>query len=109
MNGFNTVVLEGVVSDDSGIDAGFFEVEYSRRYKNADGTPNEQKFKFNCEARGNVKKFAMDKLFNGRGVRIVGRLENRVRVEDGVPRTSNVVLCEHLEFKPWFGPKEDAV
>ena len=106
MNMLNSLILEGnVVKECSLIPNGkCFDIEVLRYYKNADGDMVEDKSIFTVELCGNLASETItNKLKEGRGVRIVGRLkQKRWKEEDGKEYSRIVVIAEHLEFKPDF-------
>ena len=107
MNNLNSLIVEGTVekteikeTNTSKIAIVFLKTV--RSYRNADGFTVEEESTFEVLCYGNmvdyVAKFAKD----GRGVRVVGRLKQEKWWDgDDIQRSKIVVICEHIEFKPF--------
>lgn len=105
MNMLNSLILEGEVTRglERHPDYDDFEVETTRYYKKEDETLGEEKSTFTVEVYGAMLKYEPFKrnVYEGRGVRIVGRLkQRRWKDEKGKEFSRVVVIAEHIEYKP---------
>ena len=101
MNMLNSVILEGVVSDEPHLDETSdvlnFTIEYTRYYKNKAGKKVTETSQFRVVAFNSMCKRP---LKNGSEVRIVGRLkQNKWTDKDGVPHSEVLIMAEHIEIK----------
>lgn len=96
MNMLNSVILEGVVSEGLNED-GVFTTCSSRYSKVGEGLVEEKTF-VKCIVEGRSRTHVSDKLNEGRGVRIVGRLKE---IEGNLG-----LFAEHIEVKPLGVKKE---
>lgn len=112
MNMLNSIILEGNVVEglssipDCSIEGKDFGIEVIRYYKNREGENVEDKSYFRVEIYGNMtdEKFTKN-IYIGRGIRIVGRLKQKIWTDkEGKEHSRVVVIAEYLEFKPHKKP-----
>ena len=101
MNMLNSLILEGVVSDEPHLDETSdvlnFTIEYTRYYKNKAGKKVTETSQFRVVAFNSMCKRP---LKNGSDVRIVGRLkQNKWTDKDGVPHSEVLIMAEYIEIK----------
>ena len=101
MNMLNSLILEGVVSDEPHLDETSdvlnFTIEYTRYYKNKAGKKVTETSQFRVVAFNSMCKRP---LKNGSEVRIVGRLkQNKWTDKDGVPHSEVLIMAEYIEIK----------
>lgn len=101
MNMLNSLILEGVVSDEPHLDETSdvlnFTIEYTRYYKNKAGKKVTETSLFRVVAFNSMCKRP---LKNGSDVRIVGRLkQNKWTDKDGVPHSEVLIMAEYIEIK----------
>ena len=101
MNMLNSLILEGVVSDephsDETSDVLNFTIEYTRYYKNKAGKKVTETSLFRVVAFNSMCKRP---LKNGSEVRIVGRLkQNKWTDKDGMPHSEVLIMAEYIEIK----------
>ena len=100
MNMLNSLIIEGVVSDDPHLvetsDVLNFTVETTRYYKNSAGEDVEEKSSFKVVAFGAMSKLP---LKEGMGVRVVGRLKQNTWVDGGVTHSEVIVVAELIEMR----------
>lgn len=83
-----------------------FAIAVNRSYsdkKPSERKPEDWKTKtsyISIESWGNVAESCARYLSKGRGVRVVGRLNQTRWKSDGMPRQKLVVIAEHVEFQP---------
>ena len=117
MNQLNQIILEGncasnlTVSESSaGIKTGNLIIEVNRHYKNRNGETVEEVSSFDVEVYGEMAEVLSSKLSKGRGVRLVGRLKQKMwKDSDGKQHIKVVVLAEHIEIKPQFKKEAENV
>jgi single-strand DNA-binding protein len=79
----------------------------SRYYKVDSGFEKEVSF-FDVETWARLAEACYDKGRKGRGIRVVGRLnEDRWTDNDGKPRSKIRIIAEHVEFRPEFKKDEE--
>ena len=101
MNMLNSLILEGVVSDEPHLDETSdvlnFTIEYTRYYKNKAGKKVTETSLFRVVAFNSMCKRP---LKNGSDVRIVGRLkQNKWTDKDGVSHSEVLIMAEYIEIK----------
>ena len=110
MNMLNSLIIEGDVTRrlEKNPRCSDFEL-VSVRYNKVDGEMVEEKDYFTVEVFGKLAEISEDKLVNGRGVRVIGRLkQHRWKDEEGKEYSRVVVIAEHIEFKRYVTPEERA-
>lgn len=107
MNMLNQIILEGNCAEDcniettvSGVKLGTVKLAVNRSYKNAVGEVETEVSYFDVEMYGNVADFLEKHLKKGCGVRIVGRLKQKIYECNGKQCSKVVVIAEHIELKP---------
>ena len=113
MNDLNYVLLSGNLTRDPEVTyispqavLCSFSIAVNRSYsdkKPPERKPEDWKTKtsfINIESWGNVAESCARHLSKGRGVRVVGRLNQTRWTTDGMPRQKMVVIAEHVEFQP---------
>lgn len=110
MNMLNSLIIEGNVTRglSSCEDKRDFGIEVIRNYKNSNNEIVEEKSYFDVELYGNMLKDIVAKnIYEGRGVRVVGRLKQVRWTDETEKQCSKVVLiAEHIEFKPKYCDKK---
>lgn len=106
----NSLIIEGNVTrglTTNEVNADF-GIETIRFYKNKDNELVEEKSYFDVELYGNMLKDIVTKhIYEGRGVRIVGRIkQNRWTDDSGKSFSKIVLIAEHIEFKPKYCDKK---
>ena len=103
MNMMNSLILEGVVSDEPQLNETSttsvlnFTIEHTRYYKNKKGEDVTETVQIKVVAFGSMCKIPVKE---GKGVRIVGRLkENKWTDNEGVSHSEVQVVAEHIEIK----------
>ena len=101
MNMLNSLILEGVVSDEPHLDETSdvlnFTIEYTRYYKNKAGKKVTETSLFRVVAFNSMCKRP---LKNGSEVRLVGRLkQNKWTDKDGVSHSEVLIMAEYIEIK----------
>jgi single-strand DNA-binding protein len=105
MNKLNQVLIEGNACRDA-------EIKYSnngtpickvsiavnRYYKSGDGFEKEVSF-FDVDAFSEVARLCGEKIKKGDEIRITGRLKQNRWTQDGVSRSTVIVVAERVEFK----------
>ena len=109
MNNLNSVIIEGVLSDEvkimesmSGFYNAQFTIESSRTYRSVSGDEKTETNYFDCEAYGLLAQHFSEikECKKGAGVRVVGRLKmNKWADSDGKKWSKIIVVVEHIEFK----------
>jgi single-strand DNA-binding protein len=100
MNSLNSVLLEGDVVQGPYIDQSgrvTFKIESRRVYKDEAGEIRDDTLVTEVQSTGRLATACHANLKTGRGVRVVGRLDQELR-----PSGSKAlyVFAEHVEFKP---------
>ncbi|MCG8451970.1 MAG: single-stranded DNA-binding protein [Spirochaetales bacterium] len=106
MNSLNSIILEGHLTKDpvssktpSGTSVCKFTVASNRYYKQ-DGERKEEVGFFEVQVWGRLADTCSEYLEKGRGVRVVGRLQqNRWTDETGMAHSRILIVGEHVEFK----------
>jgi single stranded DNA-binding protein len=112
MNNLNSVLLEGTMVHDpvitrtkDGTPACSFTLA-SSRYLKSDSGPEKETGIFRVEGFGNVAALCGKNGYEGRGVRVVGRLSQRqCNNENGEQYSQISIVTEHIEFRPDFSVK----
>ena len=106
MNNLNSVLIEGVlkqdpkmVIEDNGKTITEFSISSERNYKQDDEYHKEVSH-FDIRVFGRQAEICNEHLTEGRSVRIVGRLKQELRRDDGDVRANVHIIAEHVEFKP---------
>ena len=102
MNPINSIIIEGTIGnvDKSLNGMTEFELHYERTHKFPSGETLTEKSYFTVQTIGKLSEVFRSNADNGRGVRVVGRLK-QIRYElDGKEHSRNVIVAEHVEFKP---------
>ena len=77
------------------------EIATSRFEKGADGELKENISSFDVEIYGQMATAFESKLISGRGIRVVGRLSQKIwKDEEGKEYSRVFVIAEHIELKP---------
>lgn len=109
MNMLNSLILEGIITDDlsvykmyKGIQ-GEFTLETKSSYKNYNGEKVEETSNITVYCYNEIANFMQLHSSKGQGVRIVGRLK-QVRWKDGNGKMSAkiIVVAEHIDLKPFI-------
>lgn len=116
MNDLNSVLIEGNLTRDpmlastpKGTPVCNFGVAANRYYR-ADEQMQEEVSFFEVEVWSRLAERCNDELEKGRGVRVVGRLkQDRWETKDGEPRSRVKVVAEHVEFKPQWKKRDEAI
>jgi len=106
MNSLNSILVEGTVTRDpvlaqtpKGTDVCNFTIESNRSFK-VDGELQKEVSFFDIEVWAKLAKRCSEELFQGRGVRVVGRLkQDRWENREGHPRSKVTIVAEHVEFR----------
>lgn len=100
-NELNSILFEGTCKNDperSPDESVSFQVQNDRRYKEGD-VNRTKKILVTVRTHGNLGDVCMEYLKAGRGVRIIGRLENDRSA--GTSRSEGIEIeAEHVEYKP---------
>ena len=107
MNNLNSVLVEGNLTRDpelsytpKGTAKTVLGVACNRYYKKDDEFVEDASF-FDVSVWGRQAEVCEQYLKKGRGVRVVGRLQqDRWQDPEGNPRTKVYIVAEHVEFKP---------
>jgi single-strand DNA-binding protein len=107
MNNLNSVLIEGVLSEDplfrvapEGTQICTFTV-VSRRYAANGGKTREELSRIQIESWGKPAEACSNLGKKGRGVRVVGRLkEARWTGADGKEKAKVIIVAEHVEWRP---------
>jgi single-strand DNA-binding protein len=107
MNNLNSILIEGNLVRDpeykiipSGISLCNFSIATDRFIKREESFDKETSF-FDIEVWSKLAEICNNELKKGRGVRIVGRLQQDRWVDsEGKSRSKVKVIAEHVEFKP---------
>jgi single-strand DNA-binding protein len=115
MNDLNSVLIEGVLREDALLDtkpkeAAVCTFTVASTYWTRDNTAPKGTAKlkkvvgfFRVKARANLAELCAKNGRKGRGVRVVGRLqEDRRTGPDGEWRSDVFIVAEHIEYKPEF-------
>ena len=109
MNDLNSVLLEGNLTRDaelkylnSGTPVLNFSIASNRYYKKEGATDWTQEVSyFNCVVFGKAAEYCKDKALKGRGVRVIGQLEQDRWVDNANQAKSTVkIIAGRVEFKP---------
>ena len=112
MNMLTALIIEGNVTRGLSTyeDKGDFGIEVIRNYKNRNNEIVEEKSYFDVELYGNLNLMARNSpkdIYEGRGVRIVGRLKQvRWTDDSGKSFSKIVIIAEYIEFKPKYYDKK---
>ena len=106
MNNLNSVLIEGtlthnpkMVIEDNGKTITEFSISSERNYKKDDQYHKEVSL-FEIHVFGKQAEACSEYLTEGRSVRIVGRLKQELRGDDGDVRSNVLVIAEHVELMP---------
>jgi single-strand DNA-binding protein len=107
MNHLNSIILEGglvkppvFTETPQGVLASTFSIAVNRFFK-ADGKVEQEISHFDIEAYGKLAESISVFGDAGRGVRIVGRLQQKKWMDaEGKPQSKVVIEAEHIEFRP---------
>ena len=106
MNNLNSVLIEGtltqgpkMVIEDNGRTIAEFSISSERNYKKDDRYHKEVSL-FDIHVFGKQAEACNEYLTKGRGVRIVGRLKQELRGDDGNVGANVLIIAEHVEFMP---------
>ena len=106
MNDLNSVLIEGTLTQDpkmvienNGKTITEFFISSERYYKQNDEYHKEVSF-FEIHVLGKQAEACNDYLTKGKGVRVVGRLKQELRGDDGDARLNIFIIAEHVEFMP---------
>jgi single-strand DNA-binding protein len=107
MNNLNSILIEGNLTRDpelsyttKGTAVCKFSVGCHRQFKQGEETIKEVSF-FDVTTWTRLAEVCGEYLKKGRGVRIVGRLQqDRWSDPEGKPRARVLIIAEHVEFKP---------
>ncbi|MBT3274381.1 MAG: single-stranded DNA-binding protein [Spirochaetales bacterium] len=113
MNSLNSILVEGNLTRDpelthtpKGTPVCNFSVASNRFYKQDDELQKEVSF-FDVVTWAKLAENCSEYLEKGRGVRVVGRLQqDRWQDPEGNPRSKVKIVAEHVEFKPVFNGKK---
>jgi single-strand DNA-binding protein len=116
MNNLNSVLVEGNLTKDpslkvisTGTAVGKFTIAVNRFWKK-DNEPQESVSYIDIEVWAGLAETCSQYLKKGRGVRIVGRLEqDRYILDVGTYKEKLKIVAEHVEFKPEYSKKQDKV
>ena len=104
MNQQNLIIIEGNACRDaemkttaSGALIGKMSIASNRFYKSGDGFEKEVSF-FDVDCFGEVAKLCGEKVKKGDEIRITGRLKQNRWTQDGVSRSTVIVVAERVEF-----------
>ena len=102
MNALNSLILEGDISKKAEMipNGVAFEVAYTYYKKSRDGELSETKYQFDIEYYGDVAIKSIDRLIEGQGIRLVGRImQKKWKDEEGKEYSRIILLAEHIEYK----------
>ena len=106
MNNLNSVLIEGtltkdpkMVIEDNGKTITEFSISSERNYKRDDQYQKEISL-FDIHVFGKRAQACSEHLSEGRSVRIVGRLKQELRGDNGEIKSNVFIIAEHVEFKP---------
>jgi single-strand DNA-binding protein len=107
MNNLNSILIEGNLTRDpelsyttKGTAVCNFSVACNRFYKQDDEMQKEVSF-FDVSAWARQAEVCAEYLKKGRGVRVVGRLQqDRWTDQEGKAKSRVLIVAEHVEFKP---------
>lgn len=111
MNVLNCLIIEGKIRKVNplidlleGITYEVFEIETERFYKDIAGEMHKEVSVFNVRTVGKMAEVVEQNAKKGRGVRVVGRLKQRVYTNPKTKKKSSeiYVVAEHIEFKPMY-------
>lgn len=102
MNLINSVIIEGTIGNvDTSLNSMTeFELNYERTYKFSNGETMTEKSCFTVQTIGKLSEVFRHNADVGRGVRVVGRLKQMCYELDGKEHSRNVIVADHIEFKP---------
>lgn len=101
MNPLNSILLEGNAGGEPGSTPQGVVFDLVHRRLQHDSSQTKSVFQILCKGRLGV--IVLEQLHAGRGVRVVGMLEARLRPSDELDFSVGpavYVLAEHIEFKP---------
>ena len=101
----NLIIIEGNACRDaeikttaSGALIGKMSVAVNRYYKSGEGFEKEVSF-FDVDCFGEVAKLCGEKVKKGDELRITGRLKQNRWTQDGVSRSTVIMVADRVEFK----------
>lgn len=108
MNQLNSLIIEGNVVNQpdllepaDGFKVCKFTVAVNRWYKNKDGNGVSEVSFFDVETYGRMAEICAKQAVKGRGLRIVGRLQqDRWKDSENKSHSKVYVIAEHIEYKP---------
>lgn len=111
MNSLNSILIEGVIQDDSvlqttprGLEVCSFTIAVSRAYKQYDIEENEISY-FDVDTWGKLGEECKIKCLKGLAVRVAGRMKQERWTDDNGRHQSKLkVIAEHVDFKPMSIP-----
>lgn len=115
MNHLNSIILEGnlvkkpdLIETSNGTKVASFAIASNYSYKNRDGEMVKKVDFFDIKTFGPLAEFMSGNSDKGRGVRIVGRLQQeRWQTQEGKNMSKIFVIAEHAELKPAFQQKAE--
>lgn len=107
MNNLNSVLIEGTLVKDAVTGAApqgkavcAFTIE-SSRYRKGDAGIEKETGHFDVQAFGKLAERARSLALDGRGVRVVGRLQQEFIDQDcTTPHSRIIIVAEHIEYRP---------
>jgi single-stranded DNA-binding protein len=112
MNHLNSILIEGNVVGEPDVSdltekmaTCLFYVE-SFRFRREGSSTIQETSVFEIEASGALGLICSEKLKDGRGVRVIGMLKQKVEDGDGKDISHVWIFAEHVELKPLNGVKE---
>lgn len=116
MNQLNSVILEGNVTRDvkilttkNGCKVCRIPIAVNRWYKNREGLGVSEVSYFDIETFGKMADYCETRANKGRGLRVVGRLnQNRWKNAEGKNTSAVEIVAEHIEFKPQLKKPADS-
>lgn len=107
MNNLNTVLVEGTLTRDpesktltAGVIYCRMAIANNRYYCDSKGEWQQDTSYFHIYVYGSVAESCIRRLKKGRGIRVVGRLKQRVWLDNGIRREVVYIIAEHIEFQP---------
>jgi single-strand DNA-binding protein len=107
MNNLNQILIEGNLTRDpefkqtkNGTSICNFSIATNRYLPKGDGEFTDIVSYFDVTVWSQLAESCRDELFKGRGVRIIGRLQQDRWEKDGKTNSRVIIVAEHIVFKP---------
>ena len=112
MNNLNQILIEGNLTREpefrqtpKGTNVCNFSIATNRYLPKGDGEFEETVSYFDVTAWAQLAESCRTELHKGRGVRVIGRLQQDRWEKDGQKNSRVLIVAEHIVFKPVFAKK----